>query len=155
MRAEVVQSLYQVFSNNNNYHMLIWVAECNVKVRIANSVLLMYSQHLKYSDVVGGFERDNPYYFFRTNQQKADTKIYLSTQCSHTVHGCDWHIFLGGGAKTRKLNHILWLGRVGLFITSEGRHILGYKHLCLCTWQVRIQDLVKGGPNFWDRKLPM
>ena len=40
-------------------------------------------------------ERDNPYYFFRANQQKADTKIYLLTQCSLTVNECDWHILAG------------------------------------------------------------
>ena len=34
-------------------------------------------------------ERDNPYYFFPANQQKAGTKIYSLTPCSLSVNECD------------------------------------------------------------------
>ena len=40
-------------------------------------------------------ERDNAYYFFLANQQKAGTKIYSLTQCSLSVNECDWHILEG------------------------------------------------------------
>ena len=40
-------------------------------------------------------ERNNPYYFSRANQQKANCKIYSLTQCSLTVNDCDWHILAG------------------------------------------------------------
>ena len=40
-------------------------------------------------------ERDNPYYFFPANQQKASTKIYSLTLCSLSVNECDWHILAG------------------------------------------------------------
>ena len=40
-------------------------------------------------------ERNNPYYFFPANQQKAGTKIYSLTQCSLSVNECDWHILAG------------------------------------------------------------
>ena len=40
-------------------------------------------------------ERNNSYYFYRANQQKAGTKIYSLTQCSLTVNECDWHILAG------------------------------------------------------------
>ena len=49
-------------------------------------------------------ERDNPYYFFRANQQKAGTKIYSLTQCGLTVNESD------GRATMRELIYIVWLG---------------------------------------------
>ena len=49
-------------------------------------------------------ERDNPYYFFPANQQKAGSKINYLTQCSLTVNECDWHIL---EATTRELIHIV------------------------------------------------
>ena len=50
-------------------------------------------------------ERDNPYYFFPANQQKAGTKIYSLTQCSLTVNECDWYIL--GGNDERINSHCL------------------------------------------------
>ena len=46
-------------------------------------------------------ERDNPYYFFRTNQQKVDTKIYSLTQSSFTVNECDSHILAGNDKRIK------------------------------------------------------
>ena len=43
----------------------------------------------------GRIERNNPYYFFRANQQQAGTNIYSLTQCSLTVSECDWRILAG------------------------------------------------------------
>ena len=40
-------------------------------------------------------ERNNQYYFFLANQQKAGTKIYSLTQCSLSVNECDWYILAG------------------------------------------------------------
>ena len=57
------------------------------------------------------FERNNPYYFFPANQQKASTKIYSLTQCSLSVNECDWHIWR---AMARELMHIVWLERKNL-----------------------------------------
>ena len=38
-------------------------------------------------------KRNNPYYFFRANQQKANHKVLHSlAQCDITVNGRDWHI---------------------------------------------------------------
>ena len=45
------------------------------------------------------YERNNSYYFFRANQQKAGTKIYSLTQCSLTVNICDWYILAGNGER--------------------------------------------------------
>ena len=39
------------------------------------------------------YERENSYYLFRTNQQKASTKIYSLTQCSLSVNECGSRIF--------------------------------------------------------------
>ena len=40
-------------------------------------------------------QRNNSYYFSRTNQQKAGIEIYSLTQCSLTVNECDWLILAG------------------------------------------------------------
>ena len=53
------------------------------------------------------FEKDNPYYLFRANQQQVGTKIYSLTQCSLSVNECDWHIFT---VKDERINtHFLTL----------------------------------------------
>ena len=51
----------------------------------------MQNQHSKFLRK----RQSNLYYFFRANQQKADTKIYSSTLCIFTVNECDWHILAG------------------------------------------------------------
>ena len=40
-------------------------------------------------------QRNNPYYFFRANQQKVNCEIYSLTQCGLTVNECDWQILAG------------------------------------------------------------
>ena len=37
-------------------------------------------------------QRDNPYHFFRANQQKANSKIYSLIQGDLTKNGCYWYI---------------------------------------------------------------
>ena len=45
--------------------------------------------------IKGHTERDNPYYYFRANQQQAGINIYSLTLGSLTVKECDWHILAG------------------------------------------------------------
>ena len=44
--------------------------------------------------------RDNPYYFFRGNQEKVNSKIYSLIQSDLTVNGCDWQILAGNHERT-------------------------------------------------------
>ena len=51
-------------------------------------------------EYIGGFsqshnERDNPYNFFRANQQKTNGKIYSLIQGDLTNNGYYWHILAG------------------------------------------------------------
>ena len=45
--------------------------------------------------ICDNFERDNPYHFFRANQQQSGSKIFSLNQCSLSVNWCDWHILAG------------------------------------------------------------
>ena len=63
------------------------------------SVLVEYRTWTLFVTTTLSIRRDNPYYFFRANQQQAGTKIYSLTQYSLTVNKCDWYILAGNDEK--------------------------------------------------------
>ena len=73
-------------------------------------------------------ERNNPYYFFRANQQQVGTKIYSITQCILSVNECDWHILAGNDERIN--THCLSQWNQGIDIKIHFNcHLLCLKHL--------------------------
>ena len=66
-------------------------------------------------------ERDNPYYFFIANHQKAGTKIYPLTQCSLTVNECDWDILVTADRVENKM--ILLTLIIYLLVNVQGKRM--------------------------------
>ena len=82
-------------------------------------------------------ERDNPYYFFPANQEKAGTKIYSLTQCSLTVNECDWHILAGNNKRINShcLTRLTLKSQPLIFFQSwDTQNLLFPFHYCYKYW---------------------